>query len=184
MATIEKVGGQGAASGRKKERSLFSFRTGFRSSLIVLITRLLPVTDRACHWPCSSLILLVGFLLFLIVPSDRDPGTGYKLVSVLIFIFQLLLSDWDAPTLRIQTLNPPLLEELPVHCSFLTRQFTRDIQGSGMPATCTTTLKTVSRALFYYLCQLFYVGLDINVYPNSGRSSPSPRSSTAQMPCI
>ena len=60
-------------------------------------------------------------------------STFDNLVSFLTFISQLLLSDWDAPTLPFQTLNPPQLEELPVRCSFLTRQFTRDIQGSGMP---------------------------------------------------
>jgi len=42
------------------------------------------------------------------------------------------LSDWDVPTLLFQTLTPPQLEEHPVRCSFLTRQFIRDIQGSGM----------------------------------------------------
>ena len=38
----------------------------------------------------------------------------------------------DAPTLPTQALTPPPLEERPVPCFFLIRQFTKDIRDSGI----------------------------------------------------
>ena len=66
------------------------------------------------------------------LPASCFDHPGYNFSQCSYFISHLLLSDWDAPTLHFQTLNLPQLEELPAHCSFLTRLFTKDIQDSGM----------------------------------------------------
>lgn len=91
------------------------------------------ITDPAHRWPCLSLILLIADPACRLPASCFDhPGYNNYFSQCSYFISHLLLSDWDAPTLHFQTLNLPQLEELPAHCSFLTRLFTKDIQDSGM----------------------------------------------------
>ena len=55
-----------------------------------------------------------------------------KVYMIGIFVFFL---DWDAPTLHIQALIQPQVEAQQAHCFFQIRQFSKDIQDSGMSNT-------------------------------------------------